>query len=130
MFANLLFKLAGKLLGPKVLMGLTVASVLGLVAMGAFTVHTLNEASASKQKASQLREALAEATGELDRALDERDELNKALKRKHDREKVARARMRKAERALEQLESQNDDDAKWAGEHVPADIARWLRGNE
>ena len=127
MFANLLFKFAGKLLGPRVLMGVAVAAIAAAAVLGWMNMQNLREAAQANQRLVQIERALADTNSELENALDERDRLNAALNRKHDREKISRARARKAEAALAELEASSEDDANWADARVPADIVGWLR---
>ena len=130
MFANLLLRFVGKVFGSKLIIGVAVAAVAAVGVLGWLNIHNLKAAAQANQQVEQIKEALAETEAELETAIAERDKLNAALKRKHDREKIARARARKAEVALKELEASDEKDADWANARVPDDIVGWLRGDE
>lgn len=123
MLTNLLTKIAG----PKVLLGVVIASTAAITFLTVQWQAALKAESIAEERAATYEAALARAETQLARAREQRRALNEAIAERRAREAEARRRAAAAESKLAELEDTNDEVSRWSNTPVPRDLRDWLR---
>jgi len=116
-----------KLAGPKALIGVVVTLVIVLGFLATRWQAAAEDAAGAEERAVQYRQALAQAEVELMAEREAQRALSEALEERREREEQARERAEQAEAALQKLERDNEQVAKWSDADLPDGVVGWLR---
>jgi len=120
-------KLLAKVAGPKVLIGVLIASTTAIAFLFSQWQEALNEKANAEQNARTYERALASTRSQLEREKDRRQALSQAITERRKREAEARQRAARAESRLSELEARNDEVSRWSSTAIPSDARDWLR---
>lgn len=119
--------LVAKFAGPKVLLGVIIASTSAITFLVFQWQSALEDKAIAQQNTQTYITALAESEAELTRERETRMALNDAIEKRRQREQAARERARAAESKLASLEQSNEAVSDWSDSRVPGDVRDWLR---
>lgn len=116
-----------KIAGPRVLLGVTLAGVVGMGILFWLYSNAANDAATARQQAAQLRETVQQERAAVERLEQERERLQAALTTTRHARQTARDRADGTRRELDELEDTDESVQDWADQHVPSAVADRLR---
>lgn len=123
----MLLSALSRIAGPKVLLGVVLAGLAGMGTLWWFYTDAAGDAATAEQRAADLKQALSEQRGAVERLRSERRALQQALSDARESARQARQRADAASERLDELERTNEQVKQWARDRVPDAVARELR---
>lgn len=125
----MLGKLVSKIAGPKVMLGITVASVIAIGSLLYLYRDAATDAAQAVQRAAGLEQDLADTRDEVEQLRRERQRLEEALAARREAARQARARADEAESELRRIYETDEQAGRWAAGAVPAAVADELQSH-